>query len=206
MTSVKAIGRVALKKSLAMHARSGPQSERVERGRGEVVAALGALAEQYGLPAVDVTEITVQTSLLGLLPQEIAAAHGVLLFRHDGDQICAAVARPMDCGLLEQLEFATGKRVQQFVGLEEPLAELMSAAYETKARGEEWHRATRALQGPADEDRGTGAHPVGPAPLCVQEDQGGSRYSGRPAGPAAERPHMIVEDAVVESCRRGKER
>ena len=97
-------------------------------GRISMQSALAALAEQHGLPAVDLTREIVSLGTLRLIPIELARERLVLAFRIEGDQLLLAMASPADSELLEELEFLTGKKVCAYVALDHVMRKVIEKA------------------------------------------------------------------------------
>src|SRR5450432_1464985 len=73
--------------------------------------SLAALAERYGVPAIDVAQLRFPFTNLDLLPQEIAKRHLVIPVIVREDAICLAMAEPSEHRVIEELEFVSGRRV-----------------------------------------------------------------------------------------------
>jgi DNA-binding response OmpR family regulator len=103
------------------------------------VAALKALSEQHGIPGIDLGQVCVRLDDLELLPREIAEKHLILPVLVRDDRLFIAMANPREKKVIDELEFVTGKKVYPYVALEGPLSAVIEAAYDKKARGEEFY-------------------------------------------------------------------
>jgi CheY-like chemotaxis protein len=111
---------------------AGPGSER---------ALALALAAELGHPVVILGESTLDLHALELMPRAIAERHTMLPVAIDGDTITLAVTEVPAPGsprppVFDQVEFATGRRVQLLLAVPEVLAETIAAAYESQHIGE----------------------------------------------------------------------
>jgi serine/threonine-protein kinase len=97
-----------------------------EDGRplGEVLVRMGAaraddiadaLATQLRLPRACPGDLTQEAELWRRVPEHLAAAHGVLPLRVEGDVLTVATADPLDLAALNAIEEATGLRVEYHV-------------------------------------------------------------------------------------------
>jgi DNA-binding response OmpR family regulator len=101
-----------------------------------------ALAEQYGVPAVDLGASTISTEVLTVIPQEVAASHVILPLAFEGQSLQVALANPHQTSLLDEVAFACGKQTLPFVGPKILLQNAIKGAHEAKAKG------ARAWRGP----------------------------------------------------------
>lgn len=109
----------------------------------EVVAA--ALAEQFGLPAVDIMASTLDTKVLGVVPKEVASSHRILPLAFTGDKaLNLGLAKPGEKGLLDEIAFASGRSTLPFVLTRIGLEKAVHAAYEARARGAEVWKGPRS--------------------------------------------------------------
>lgn len=109
----------------------------------EAVAA--ALAEQFGLPAVDISASTLDTAVLGVVPKEVATSHRILPLAFTGDKaLNLGLAKPGERGLLDEIAFASGRSTLPFVVPRIGLERAAQAAYEARARGEKIWKGPRS--------------------------------------------------------------
>lgn len=94
-----------------------------------------ALAEQFGVPAVQLSASTLDTAVLSLIPEAVAAGHRVLPMTTNGDVLNLAIANPSDQSLFDEIAFASGKKTLAFVVPRGILDEAVHLAYRAKASG-----------------------------------------------------------------------
>jgi DNA-binding response OmpR family regulator len=114
-------------------------SRLAERGVLSEVDALRALSEQHGVPGIDLTQVAVRLDHLDLIPRQVAEAHLVLPALVNDDRIFLAMASPGDKRVIDELEFATGKRVFPYVALSTTLERTIADAYSAKERGDTYY-------------------------------------------------------------------
>jgi hypothetical protein len=121
-------------------------SHLVDEGKVPENAALLALSEQNGVPAVDVTQAVIALVHLECLPREAAEALRVLPLTIDAEAVVLAMADPANKKAIDEIEFATGKTVRVRVALHTALVNAIEAAYDAKARGEKCYRGPHAVR------------------------------------------------------------
>lgn len=98
--------------------------------------ALRALSEQFGVPAIDLLQITLPLAALDVVPRELAETKRVLPVLVREDRVFLAIADPQDTQLLDELAFRLGRRVYAYVAMTTTLEKTVQAAYDAKERGE----------------------------------------------------------------------
>jgi hypothetical protein len=119
-------------------------SQLVDDGVVPEEAALLALSEQTGVPAVDVTQSVVAAAHLSCIPRAAAEALQILPLAVDGEAVILAMADPSNRKAIDEVEFATGKAVRPRVALHSALAAAITGAYDAKAAGESCYRGPKA--------------------------------------------------------------
>jgi Type II secretion system (T2SS), protein E, N-terminal domain len=119
-------------------------SQLVDDGTVPGTAALLALSQQAGVPAVDVTHAVIALANLDCLPRAAAEVLLVLPLSVDPEAVILAMADPTNKKAIDEIEFATGKVVRVRVALHTALVTAIGAAYDAKARGERCYRGPRA--------------------------------------------------------------
>lgn len=156
-----------------------PEAERRE---------LTALSERYGIPALDLTQVSFPLSNLELIPLEIARRHVILPILVREDAIFLAMAEPNERRVIEELEFVSGKRVFPYVAQGQRLAALIEHAYDARQRGQEHY------VGPAAQ---VTAAPAPTQPQAVAMPQTAPPVFG--ATPAGSLPGVIARPSGIEA-------
>lgn len=104
-----------------------------------------ALAEQWGVPGVDLRASTIDTSVLSVVPHEVATAHNVLPLAFNAQALQLALCNPGQKALLDEVAFACGKAVLPFVAPRLVLQEVLKGAHEARSRGEPVWKGPRAV-------------------------------------------------------------
>ena len=121
-------------------------SQLVDTGKVSEVDALRALSEQHGVPGIDLTQVAIVLDHLDVVPRELAENNLILPVLMRGDRIFLAMADPHEKRVVDELEFVTGKKVYPYVAVHSTLVKTISAAYESKARGERHYLGPRVPQ------------------------------------------------------------
>jgi DNA-binding response OmpR family regulator len=116
----------------------------LERGLSDEIKLLKALAEQAGVPAVNLDTIEFPLTNLDLVPRDIAEQHVILPVVVNNDEIHLAMATPDDQRVTDEIEFVTGRRVFPHVALHSQIVEVIEAAYGAKDLGESNYRGKSA--------------------------------------------------------------
>ncbi|MRG95968.1 response regulator [Polyangium spumosum] len=111
-------------------------SRLAESGAISKVAALKALSEQNGVPGVDLDQVCLKLSDLEIVPRQVAMQHKLLPVLVRDDKVHLAMATPTNRKIIDEIEFATGKRVFPYVALAAQLAKIIPVVYEMNERGE----------------------------------------------------------------------
>ncbi len=164
----EAITQPDLEKALEDATPGGPPlaSRMIESGALSELAALKALSEQSGVPAIDLNQICIRLKDLDIVPREVALRHKLLPVLVREDRVFVAMASPTEKRVIDEIEFVTGKRVFPYVALAGPLMRAISTSYEMRDRGEAFYVGPHC---PAETQRKAGLVPLVPmgAPPAV---------------------------------------
>ena len=107
----------------------------VELGFASEGALIEALADQLGVPTVDLRDRDVAPELLRLLPAKLIRARRVLplarLAEHRRGPLVVAVPDPADLGVLDELAFASGLQIRPVLAAEADLERAIARALGT---------------------------------------------------------------------------
>jgi type IV pilus assembly protein PilB len=87
------------------------------------------LSQQFGIPAVDLSQITVDPGLLKLIPHETIKKYRVLPLKRAGSVVTLAMADPSDVFALDDIKFLTGYTIDPVVASESAIVAALQAAY-----------------------------------------------------------------------------
>lgn len=111
-------------------------STATREGAVSALQALAALAEQHGVPSVDLSTQIVPLDYMKLIAQEIAYEHIVFPFRVEGEKVFLAMASPGNTEVIEEVEFLTARSVVPHVALDDMIRRAIDEAYKRQERGE----------------------------------------------------------------------
>jgi DNA-binding response OmpR family regulator len=170
--------------------------------------AVTYLGRQLGVPAVDLSKVEVNLSLLDLIPLEMCERRLIFPVRVDGAHLQLAMSDPTDHVLISQIETETGVRLTPTIALEASIKGAISEARRALLRGTRSATAEgpRPPQTEAASDGGpaSDAMAVSPVPALpelahgaiVVESLGGAELktigAARKSEGAAEDPLVLV--------------
>lgn len=121
---------------------------------------LSALADKYGVPAVDLRQIKIVLAELDLVPLEVARTHVVLPLSVNHEAVLLAMAEPSERRVIDELEFVSNRKVFPYVAQPEQLRVALEHAYSARERGER----TWAIEPTAASVLASPTHPTHPPP------------------------------------------
>ena len=137
--------------------------------------ALRALSERYGVPGIDLSQIAILLTHLELLPRAVAESRRLLCVLARGERVFLVMANPHDRRAIDEIEFATGRKVYPYVATEAAIAKTIAAAYDALAEGEAYYLGPHV---PAETLRQLGLPEE-------RRPRGAKATAGLTAGPAA---------------------
>jgi len=107
---------------------------------------VSVVAEQLGIPGVDLSRTTIDLDVLDLIPRLVADSDLVLPLSNEGGRLHIAVSAGEEGHeVLEELRFITGLEVSPYAALPGSLEQAIAAAYDAKERGERFWRGPGLL-------------------------------------------------------------
>ena len=91
------------------------------------------LAQQYGVAAADLSNLKVPDNILSLVPQEMARRYLAVPVAADSQSLSLAMVDPSDVVAIDDIEFATGLRVQPLIAAERAINEAVERLYGNQA-------------------------------------------------------------------------
>jgi DNA-binding response OmpR family regulator len=118
-------------------------SQLTDAGVIQEVDALRALSEQHGVPGIDLGQIAILLEHIEVVPREMCEAHQILPVLQRADRIFLAMANPKDKRVIDEIEFASGKKVFPYIALTTALSRTIAAAFDAKAQGDTYYFGPR---------------------------------------------------------------
>jgi DNA-binding response OmpR family regulator len=97
---------------------------------------LSALADKYGVPAVDLRQIKIVLAELELVPLEVARTHVVLPLSVNHEAVLLAMGEPTERRVIDELEFVSNRKVFPYVAQPDQLRVAIEHAYAARERGD----------------------------------------------------------------------
>lgn len=200
----KPIGRILLKRRLISQeeldkqlatqktARDGvPLASRIaSSGVVPETEVLRALSEQFGVPGIDLNQLSLALEHLDMVPREVAESSRVLPVLARDDRLFLAMGNPQDKRVIDELEFVTGRRIYPYVAISTTLEKTIREAYDAKEQGLKHYAGPNAPRSSATRAPAGGA----PEPEHLQDRR--ERESVQPGGA----PSVVVDQQMQESA------
>ncbi len=91
-----------------------------------------SIADYYGLPMVELNDVSIDPSLLQLIPPNIATKHGLIPLVRKDHTLTVCVTDPSNMGALNDVKFVTGLDIQLCIGRMSEIRHLHELYYENK--------------------------------------------------------------------------
>lgn len=108
------------------------------------------LSKQYSVPAVNLEQFDIPHEVLKLVPRETAIKHKLIPINQTSDTIVLAMADPSNIFAIDDLKFATGKKIEVVVTSEKSVNKAIDKFYGSK---EDWETTVKGQQSDKDVDR-----------------------------------------------------
>jgi len=139
------IGELLVKQSLLTpeQLRKARDEVRTQGGRlGAQITKLGFLdeaeltdfvANQYGVPSINLDEFEIDPAVIQLIPEEVANKHTVIPVNRAGSTLILATSDPSNIFALDDIKFLTGYNIQPVVAAEEAIRRAIEKNYDQSA-------------------------------------------------------------------------
>ncbi len=87
------------------------------------------LSKHYGVPSINLGDITVPENIIALIPREVADRHQCLPVNRSGSTLIVAMADPSNIYAIDDLKFMTGYNIEQVVASESAIGEAINKYY-----------------------------------------------------------------------------
>jgi type IV pilus assembly protein PilB len=136
------IGELLVKENLltANQLKDAREGARSSGGRlGAQITQLGYLdeqeltdfvAKQYGVPSINLEEFEIDPAVIELIPEEVAAKHGVVPVNRAGSTLILATSDPSNIFALDDIKFLTGYNIQPVVAAEDAIKRCVDQYYD----------------------------------------------------------------------------
>ncbi len=118
------------------------EAERVARDTGESVGdtlvkleyasgmeVMEALAEEHGLPCVDLKQVTIPPSVVEKVPESVARENTVLPLEEEDDALRVILSDPLDLDTIDKLRFILNRRIEIALAPKDSLVEAINRHY-----------------------------------------------------------------------------
>lgn len=89
------------------------------------------LSEQYGVPAIKLSEFEIDPEVLKIIPPEVASKYQVMPITIKNSTLIVAMVDPSNIFILDDIKFLTGYRVEPLIASEDPILHAIDTYYGT---------------------------------------------------------------------------
>jgi general secretion pathway protein E/type IV pilus assembly protein PilB len=101
----------------------------IERGFAKEEAVLAALAEEFGIERVDLTNITIEPDTLKAMPLRMVHRRGLMPLSRENGTLVVATGDPFDVNALDELQTITGLQIRPVLASARDLARLIKTHF-----------------------------------------------------------------------------
>ncbi len=87
------------------------------------------LSKHYGVPSINLTDVTVPEAIVAQIPREVAERHQCVPVNRSGATLVVAMADPSNIYAIDDLKFMTGYNIEVVVASESAIAETIGKLY-----------------------------------------------------------------------------
>lgn len=122
-----------LQEVLAQHKKTGERVGLILTRAGDITEQqlVEVLSQKYGVPVVNLKELEIDPAVIALIKREVVEKYSVIPINRAGSTVIFAATDPSDLHLKDNLEFATGYKVEIVVATESSLKEAISRYYDS---------------------------------------------------------------------------
>lgn len=136
------------------------------------------LSKQYGVPAINLSEYTIDPAVLKLIPVEMARKYLIMPITRVGATLTIAMADPSNLFAVDDVKFMTGYNVEVVVSTESSIVQAIMNSYKQGGRGGEVVTVAKSTSSTASSILQAKDYT-----LTDDEEFGGSEFGGGEEGP-----------------------
>jgi type IV pilus assembly protein PilB len=88
------------------------------------------VAQQYGVPSIDLADFEIDAEVIRLIPEEVALKHTVIPVNRAGSTLVLATSDPSNIFAIDDIKFLTGYNIEVVVASEEGIKEAIDRYYD----------------------------------------------------------------------------
>jgi general secretion pathway protein E/type IV pilus assembly protein PilB len=101
----------------------------IERGFAKEADVLHALAEEFGMDLVDLTQVTIEPDTLKAMPMKLVHRRGLMPLERNNGSLRVATGDPFDVNALDELQTLTGLHVEPVLASPREIARLIKTHF-----------------------------------------------------------------------------
>jgi type IV pilus assembly protein PilB len=125
------ISKEQLQEALAMQKQTGAKlpDTLVKLGYASAMDVMTAMAEFHNLQFVDLSEMSIATAVIELVPESVARENVILPMAQDNGALKVIMSDPMDLDTIQKLQFILNKDIQPVLAAREQIVEAINKYY-----------------------------------------------------------------------------
>jgi Ca-activated chloride channel family protein len=89
----------------------------------------GFLSKQYGVPAINLHELEIDSDIIKLIPKEVAEKHRVVPVNRTGGSLLVAMSNPSNIFAIDDIKFLTGSNIEVVVASDQEISSALQTYY-----------------------------------------------------------------------------
>ncbi|MDY6826638.1 MAG: GspE/PulE family protein [Bacillota bacterium] len=176
------VDRVTLEKIVAWQKNNGQRTARllVEKGLLSEEEILVLMEEELNIPRVDFDAFSIDQSITGMIPAEMAKRHLVMPVEHKGETLLLAMVDPFDLSAIDDISMITGLKIQPAAARESVIRHMIAQFYGLPGSSSAREGKEEAVREP--------------------ESSGYSQNEGEEEAPVVRMVNTLIERAVEEGA------
>ena len=189
LVNAKLITEEQLEKALQIQKREGGRlgSILVKSGFVEEERLLKTLSQKYGIPAIDLSKIEIDSGVVKLVPVEVVKKYSVVPIKRSGTVLSLAMIDPGDVHALDDIKFMTGYDVVPLVASEAAILGAISQFYGASEQG--FAEVLEGIEGDPDV-----------ATLEEEEEDPSKAQEGVEDAPVVKLVNVILSEAIKKGA------
>src|SRR5688572_16884283 len=107
---------------------------------GDILLKLGLIREeelayvmgtQLNLPVFSLKNVDIPKTVIALVPEKIIKKHTLIPFSLQDNVLTIVMANPMDIMVIDDIQYQTGKQIQEAIGLKSEILEVIHKYFQT---------------------------------------------------------------------------
>ncbi|MBI3596574.1 MAG: type IV-A pilus assembly ATPase PilB [Nitrospirae bacterium] len=136
LTAARVISEEQLQKALLVQKKEGGRlgSILVKMNFVEEDKLLKFLSQHYGIPAIDLSKVQIDSAVTKLVPVEVVYKHHVIPIKRSGATLNLAMADPTDVFAVDDIKFMTGYEIEPMIASDTAVMAAIAKSYDVSTK------------------------------------------------------------------------